>query len=178
MKTFYLMGITCSGKDYFIELAVKLYPDIFGAVQVGKEFRRRYPPDYFKGSAAPAHTEQEAIDIFKEQHNAAVFAGCSCILVSGQPRRPSQVASCLSYAPGDIIFMYTPDEIVLERIAKRFENDPASKLLSMQRVVNDKVQLYDTIFECLRRNVDFKTINTQEDNVEEIIHQLAKWGDF
>ncbi len=179
IKTFYMMGITCTGKDYFIELAMERCPEIFGAVQVGKEFRRRYPPGYFKGSAAPTHTEQEAIDIFKEHHAKAVESGAKIILVSGQPRRVSQVKACMDYAAGDIIWMMTPMHVIESRLSTRFANDRDSYELSLQRLVNDKLQLYDTIFEALNSGVKFKTLDTSiPEYPETIISQLAQFGDF
>jgi hypothetical protein len=179
IKTFYLMGITCTGKDYFIERAMQRHPTLFGCVQVGKEFRRRYTASHFQGSAAPDHTEREAIEIFEEQHEQAVKDGFKYILVSGQPRRLSQIEPCLTFSKGGtIIFMRTPHETILERLSIRFENDKEGYDLSMQRLVNDKIQLYDVIFELLDRQIEFRTLDTDKRGIDEAIDTLAHFGDF
>lgn len=188
-KTFYLTGSTCTGKDYFIELAVKKHPHLFGKVQVGQALRAKYPAEYFKGSGAPEHTEKEAISIFKEQWNAAQEAGRKYILVSGQPRRPSQVEECFKHVSSNhgrniILFLHTPDEIIKERIAIRFENDDEGYKLAEQRTVSDKIMFYDTIFTILEYQQEYpedvliKTLDTQTRNIEEVIDQIAHFGSF
>lgn len=176
-KTLYLFGSTCTGKDYFIEMAVQKYPEKFGAVQVGKEFRRRYPDkSHFRNSGAPDHTETEAFQIFKEQHDAAVEAGKQIILVSGQPRRPSQVRKILEYAPGLIIWMFADKEIVQERIKQRFTNDPSGLELAKARVTNDCVELFDTLFTILHKEQEIMTLDLRTVHVEHAVQCLAEYG--
>jgi hypothetical protein len=172
-SNFFLFGVTCVGKDYFIERAMQRHPKVFGAVQVGKEFRRRYPPGHFKGSAAPDHTEKEAFDIFKEQHDKAVADGFEIILISGQPRRVSQVEPVLRYAFGTVIFLNASDQLIEERMRKRFENDKEGFTLAQQRIVNDKIQLYSTIHQLLLFKIEIHAIDVEKDNIDTVIDKLA-----
>jgi len=185
-KVFYVLGSTCTGKDYFIELACKMFPEIFGAIQVGKIFRQRYPADHFKGQGAPDHTEKEALEIFAEEFHKNKDK--QYILVSSQPRRPSQVQPVFEYAINNqcdnvCIFMHTPHEIVMKRLKKRFINDPPGYELAIARVVNDKIQFYDTIFEILQfedayGRIPIRTLDTSTQNLEGVIKQLVHFGDF
>lgn len=175
-KTYYVLGTTCSGKDFLIETAIQKYPDIFGAVQVGKEFRKRYPPEYFKGSGAPDHTEKEALEIFVNQHDAAVVAGKKIILVSAQPRRPSQVEPVMRKAPGEILWLFADEEETMRRMARRFKDDQASMELSIQRLNNDRIMLYDTLFQIVSRGIPIQPIDTIHHSMHELIDGLAHFG--
>lgn len=177
-KTFFIMGLTCVGKDYFIEKACEMYPHLFGAVQVGKELRKRYPPEHFQGLGAAPATRKEAIDIYKEQWQLNKVIGKKYILVSGQPRERMQVEQVMAFASGPVIWMTTSQEIILERLKQRFKDDPSSMKLSLDRIVNDKVQLYDTIFELLTCGHIIKTLDVQYRRIEEVINQIAHFGDF
>lgn len=177
-KTFYLMGTTCVGKDYFIDNAKDKYPSLFGSVNVGKEFRKRYPPEYFEGRGALMKTEDEAFAIFKEQHDEQVRLKKRFILVSGQPRLPTQVDRIYSYAPGTIVWLFAPNETLEERLAIRFENDPSGYDLGKQRLVNDRLQLYEVLFELHEREIPIKTIDVMHTNVLQVIDQIAHFGEF
>jgi hypothetical protein len=182
-KCFFVLGITCSGKDYLIDYAISKHPEKFGVVQVGREFRKRYPPEYFKGSGAPDHTEVEALEIYKEQFTKAL--GKPYILVSSQPRRPSQVQPCVEHCLANdyqpvALFLYAPGIVVTNRIESRFKDDESGKTLAQARVTNDKVQFYDTIFELLKLEeqgiVKIVTLDQRDQRVEEAIDSLAHWG--
>lgn len=93
----FLMGATSTGKSTFMDFAESVLGNHVALIQVGKEFRKRYPPEHFKGSAAPDHTEKEAIAIFDEMLYASLArTGVDLILVDGQPRRESQVPVVLA----------------------------------------------------------------------------------
>jgi len=171
-QVYYVIGITCAGKDFFIESALRKYPDVFGACQVGKEFRKRYPPEYFQGQGAPEHTEREAMEIFKGQMTAADDAGKKIVLVSGQPRRPSQVELCLNYKWGEVIWVHASDEIILLRIRDRFRDDPAGYNLAIQRVINDKIMYYDVLYELNKRSMKILTFDTQNHSIDNLIFLL------
>lgn len=184
-KCFFILGTTCSGKDYMIEYAIDKYPNKFGAVQVGKEFRKRYPPEHFKGSGAPDHTEQEALQIYKEQFDKNLDK--EYILVSGQPRRPSQVIPCIEYCyqtgyVPSVVWLYTPDIVINNRIVERFKDNFEEKKLAQQRTINDKVQFYDTIFELLkyRKNaaLEFICLDTRDERIQDALATLVQFGAF
>lgn len=57
MNLIFVIGATNAGKSTLIEAAKHLG---HGTVEVGKAMRAKHPPEYFKGSGAPEHTEIEA----------------------------------------------------------------------------------------------------------------------
>lgn len=83
-KIICLMGITCSGKDTLAERMQELHPDNVGLIQIGKEMRKRHPPEYFKGLGAMAHTETEVWSIFEEQKKLSEDK--KLIVLTGVPR--------------------------------------------------------------------------------------------
>lgn len=170
--TFYIFGTTCVGKDHLIELAVEKHPDLFGAVQVGKRFRELYPPEYFEGLGAPEKCEDEAFKIFREQHDAATESKKKWILVSGQPRRPSQVERILGYAPGTIFWLHASNEVVESRIHTRFKDNPQGWKLANERITTDRVMLFDTLFALLQKSIPIIPMDTTINRSEDIIHQI------
>lgn len=168
----YVIGVTCSGKGYFIESTMREHSELFAAVQVGKEFRRRYPPDYFQGSGAPAHAEQEAHDIFYEQLDAAKATGKPIILIDGQPRRLSQV-QLVRDNPGSVLWFHSDELVVRERLALRFPDDEASRDLSNKRMVNDRMQLYDTLHALRNMGCDIEAV-ISPDQVPALRHSLVR----
>lgn len=110
----FIMGPTGAGKSTVVSNAdvyTQLNDNLIGlsyksyhAVEVGKEFRKRYPPEYFNGKAAMPHTEDEAYSIFEEQFIKAVdHHALMCqsnpdfetvVLIDGYPRTPLQVDRC------------------------------------------------------------------------------------
>lgn len=177
-KTFFIIGTTCVGKDYLIETACTKYPHLFGAVQVGKELRRRHPPEYFQGLGCAPACYDEALDIYREQWKLNQMIGKKYILVSGQPREMSQVQPVLDFAKGTVVWMFAPHDVIMERLEKRFANDTSSKELALQRLKNDRVQLYDTIFELLTNGHTIKTLDTRYRPTHEVVDQIAHFGDF
>lgn len=173
-KTIYVIGLTCSGKDYFIERAVELYPEVFAAVQVGKELRKRYSPEYFKGSGAPEHTEEEALNIFKEQWSIANNNGAKIILVSGQPRRISQVPIVFTFASGSVLWLYANDATIKERISKRFIDDQPAYHLACERIVNDRIMYYDVLHSLIAYKIPIETFSTDLGTVEALIHAIKE----
>lgn len=169
---YYLIGTTCSGKDYLAEAAEKDYPKTFGVVQVGKEMRRRHPPEYFRGLGAMPHTEDEAQNIYKEQLNSAKAAGKSKIIIVGQPRMKSQVNKVFLPNPGKVIWLNAADNVIKARIKERFVNDHAALDLANARVTNDKLQLFEVLFELLHLGTKIQCFNTDSIAVEELVRYL------
>lgn len=170
--TYYIAGVTCVGKDFLIERAVKKYPDIFGAVQVGKEFRRRYPPEHFKGKGAMPSTRNEAYNIFVEQFAQARKK--PKILVAGQPREKEQVQRICVPNPGKIIWLSASDETIEKRLAVRFANDVSSANLSKQRLTNDRIQLYDVLHEAVSLGIPIWAFNVDTMDVDSLIQILLE----
>lgn len=157
MEVFFIMGLTNTGKTTLIdELTAH---DTVAACQVGKEFRRRYPAGHFKGKGAPSHTEQEAIDILAEQLDD-VTSGTEVILVDGQPRQVSQIEIVFQLvwdrwpkANAQILWLHEDDLVLKARAEERATN--AEELdLSLQRLKNDRIQLYDVIYRAMYEGYD------------------------
>lgn len=171
-KIIYVLGVTCSGKDTMMDRADQMYPNLVGLVNVGKEFRKRYPPEYFKGKGAMQSTEVEAREIFEEQLNARISEGKKLILVSGQPRLTSQLKFTMDKYPGTLLWMHVSDETLLKRLEGRFPGDPGAFELSKKRLINDRVQLFDVMFEVLKRGYPFLTFNGDYEQTDALIHNL------
>lgn len=153
------MGITSVGKSTFINSAP---PDRVAKVEVGKEMRRRYPPERFRGLAAMPDTEDEVFEIYQEQLREAYRSGKEFILVDGQPRMVSQIRRVMEFypmIPREAIWLHVDDTILEERIEARFPDDPGSRELAVKRMTNDKTQLFPVIFELLRIDTPITTIN-------------------
>lgn len=178
--TFYLFGTTCVGKDYFIETALDRYPNIFGAVQVGKEFRKRYPPEHFEGKGALIKTEDEAFDIFCEQWTKSFDAGKKYILVSGQPRLQSQVKRLSDFVQGKqtILFLWVPDEVIHRRIEDRFKTDDNWRAAAKQRFINDKIQLFDVLFTLFENQIPVRTVDPRYRSIDSVIDDIAHHGEM
>lgn len=134
-KIIFVMGLTCSGKTTMIEAVQKFYP--VGLIQVGKEMRRRHPPEYFKGLGAMDETEDEVWGIFLEQ--LASHADKEVILVDGQPRSVTQVEKCIDLVRDRekvFVWLATPVDEIKKRAEARDDSE-AAKELTMQRIVND-----------------------------------------
>ena len=170
MNRYYVVGTTCAGKDYLMDYLEAKYPDV-GSVRVGKIMRDRYPPGYFQGSGAPKHTEVEALQIFEEE--LAKNTNKRNVFISGQPRRIDQIEHTVEKYPGHIIWLWASDDVILERIDKRFANDLASKELALQRIKNDKLQMYDVMFKLMASNcTPISAYDTGLWSVDEVVEDL------
>jgi len=172
-KIIYVMGVTCAGKDYFVERALDQFPNTFGAVQVGKEMRKRYPPEHFLGTGAPQHTEKEAVQIYEEELQKRIEENKKVIFVVGQPRRLSQIETTIRQNPGEVLLFHVSPETQVKRMMTRFSNDAKSMLLSCQRIDNDRIQLYDVIFQ-LMKEFPILTFDGDVNCVDELIQKLAQ----
>lgn len=148
-----IMGPTCCGKSTLIGRLLKEQPNKYGAIEVGKEMRKRHPPEYFTGLAAMPHTEEEVWQIFVEQYQKQMHK--SRILVDGQPRLASQVQRLIAFADAHneslrYIFLTVTQEEIMARLLHRFPNDAPSQALGFARSKNDCTQLWDVVVELTR----------------------------
>lgn len=152
----YVIGVTCAGKSFFLD-KYRDDPNV-GLVEVGKEFRKRYPPGHFEGKGAMEKTEKEALQIYDEMVEAN--RDKNVILVDGQPRQVSQVKTVVNryLRPEIVLWLHASDNMIEKRIALR---DPASQELARQRSVNDRVQLYDTLYYLYKTGI---TIHVTDSN--------------
>jgi len=162
MKTIaFIMGCTCVGKSSFLEYCQSHYPNKVGLVEVGKTLRAKYPPEHFKGQAAPEHTKQEAWQICESTVKKHASEGKQLILVDGQPRSTHQVEQCVTrfsdlcmpicksgipvndWFSLEFIYFDASSEQREERMKIRHPSnehayDSASYALTAQRQVNDE----------------------------------------
>jgi shikimate kinase len=144
-KLIVLHGITCSGKDTIAEAIATTHG--FGLIQVGKEFRKRYPPDHFKGLGAMPSTEKEAFEIFKEQYEAAKDK--PVILCVSYPRIKENLDCVLEYNPRFVYIHTRNPETYEKRLLERFPKDSEGYNLSKARLTNDRTQGYNLLMELM-----------------------------
>lgn len=147
----FVTGVTCTGKSSFLIYCSALKKEI-GVVEVGKELRKKYPPDYFEGSGAPKKTEKEAMKICLTGIGANIEQGKKIILVDGQPRRESQVSILLKNTAKYkrlYLELVCSEEEQLRRMKLRFPNDKESLQLAQLRFYKDKVDLAKVKMEML-----------------------------
>lgn len=161
----FIMGCTCVGKSTLLTHAARNYPALVGLVEVGKALRAKYldpsspfyDPDYFKGQAAPKHTQVEAWDICERQIREHVAAGKRLILIDGQPRSLDQVENCFTRLdrswPKAFVLLDASLEERERRLAMRFRlpDEQHQFDLGKQRLVNDMVTYYTVLTDLIRR---------------------------
>lgn len=151
---FCILGVTNVGKSTLLS---SLNKEEFATVEVGKEMRRRYPAEFFKGKAAMQETEDEAFEIFTEQYAAA---GEKPVVIDGQPRQVSQIDRVLKVLKYPFfILLHAPEEELKHRIHKR-DKDTEWASLSERRLDADRIQLYDVLAELMLRRYYVKPFST------------------
>lgn len=146
-RLIYVLGSTCSGKSSLVEMAAAEYDNV-GIVQVGKELRRRYPPEYFKGLGALASTETEVEQILLDEIEKHFRQDKQIVLVDGNPRSRRQarlLGRFPTIAQEEFWWLWCPDALTRLRIHERFAEDLESRRLAEARVSNDRQQLYDLL---------------------------------
>jgi|SRR6056297_308547 len=140
------VGVTNTGKTTLFD-RLRLIPH-YGFIEVGKEMRKRHPPEFFKGLGAMKDTESEVWEIVAEHYQAAISAGATVIFCDGQPRMREHVVE-LQRRFGDysLIQLHAPFELLTTRASIRDAGDPSKQRLNEQRLHNDYRQLYDTLAE-------------------------------
>jgi hypothetical protein len=164
----YILGVTCTGKDYLMDF-IEAQDSTIGSVRVGKILRERYPPDYFKGSGSPEHTEKEALEIFESEIQR--LSDKRIVLISGQPRRLSQIKHTIEKYPGDLVWLHASDDVISQRISNR---SLADQELALQRIKNDKIDLYSVLHELwCNPTISMLAFNTGEMTVQELYGELT-----
>lgn len=153
MHLIFVIGATNAGKSTLIAAAKELG---HGTVEVGKMMRAKYPPEYFKGQACPAHTEVESWDMMLEGVEQVRKQGLRACFIDGQPRTHSQLAKVIALhdAPGSSIaflHLWAPRDVREARARERDKNDPGRLALSLERLDGDLAVLYDITALIVRR---------------------------
>ena len=154
------MGTTCSGKSTIAKRLQEAFD--YGRINVGEEFRKRYPPSYFDGKGAMEKTEKETREIYSELWNKNYNK--KIVIVEGQPRLQSQVNWILNHDEVAKLFIsvYTDEETIKERIIQRFGDDIESIELSLQRITNDKIQLFDVYTYLANLGIAFRQLSNYQ----------------
>lgn len=117
---------------------------ILGTVEVGKMMRAKYPPAYFKGQGAPAHTQKEAWGMMMSGIQEAVAAGKRAVVIDGQPRNPEQTDWAIGMPNPKLFLHLWCDPAERERRARLRDAEFPDKLeLSLKRLVDDPRTLFD-----------------------------------
>lgn len=148
----HLIGNTCAGKTTLIDRMVALAPDEVGAIQIGQMLRAKYGEDYFKGQAAPDHTQDEANCMYL-QGVTDLLQSKKLILVDGQPRTPPQVKMCLDVSDAvtqtRFLLMHASEE-AREKRAKAGRSPGPNLDLALARLQGDYKGSYDVLAELLK----------------------------
>lgn len=143
----HLLGNTGVGKTTLMDKLTARNSDACVGISVGRELRKKYPPEYFAGQAAPAHTEVEALQLYKD------FVGHykynrSLIIVDGQPRKNSQVAPILEAHPECrhvFLLLHATHETRESRLLGRDSSDSEKWKLSSARLDADYRNSYEVM---------------------------------
>lgn len=193
MKTVaYIMGGTCSGKSTFLHYAKSKLGGAVGLIEVGKLLRAKYDPSYFQGQAAPAHTQQEAWELFAEALEGYLKNdGVALVLVDGQPRDVPQAEGIIEkYCPwpgvfSRFVYFFCHRDKQQERAAIRHKmlgpepvtpEDAARYDLAMDRVDNDRRAYCDVLVTLAKSCVPVQVVDTngpvegyQQDLLEDLL---------
>lgn len=159
----HLMGPTCAGKSTIIRRLVEIEPKRVAAVEVGRMLRAKYGEAYFKGQAAPAHTQNEAWQMYVDGSKKAIAAGARLILVDGQPRDTGQARQMdgLWKHPSRAAFVLIHAEHDERERRARSARKPGPDLdLAIARLTNDYRNCYTVMAELLRRNEVIRVFDT------------------
>jgi adenylate kinase family enzyme len=184
----HLLGPTCAGKSTLINRLLAIAGDIVGAVEVGKMLRAKYldpksphyQPDFFKGQAAPQHTQAEAWQMYQDGVKRLAAEGKKIILVDGQPRDIQQARDIIGlwHAPHRSIYLlvHASEGVRAERAVASRTGD--SLELAKARLKNDYENCYNVMVELTKANEVFRVLDSTElgtmDGLAELV--LADYG--
>lgn len=168
----HLLGPTCAGKSTLINRLLAIAPDVVGAVEVGKMLRAKYldpnsphyQPDYFKGQAAPTHTQAEAWSMYQEGVRRCADEGKKIILVDGQPRDTQQARDIIPlwHAPHRSVYLliHAAEDVRAERAVRTRSGD--SLELAKKRLKNDYENCYNVMVELARAGEVYRLLDSSE----------------
>lgn len=165
MKIVFIIGSTNSGKTTLIK---KLCEDTcFNPVMIGQELRKLYPPSFFEGQAAPSKTDNLAFDIMRKKIMESLDNN-QIPLIDGQPRNNVQYELCKEYFENHdcrFINLWASREQRIVRSKNRDKNNEEKLKLSIARIDNDSIILYDIISRLLIDNYNVRSFDTNGEYV-------------
>lgn len=160
----HLMGPTCAGKSTLINRLLTIAPDLVGAVEVGKMLRAKYGEAYFKGQAAPEHTQAEAWSMYQSGVQDMIARNKRLILVDGQPRDISQARQIIGLwrnpHRAEFLLIHADHEVREQRARATRQGDNLE--LAVARLNNDYRNCYVVMTELLKRNEVIRVFDTSE----------------
>lgn len=184
----YVLGMTNAGKSSFLNSMKSTFGERVALVEVGKQMRAKYldpssphyDPDYFKGQAAPEHTQAEAWNMHLDGVRAGALSGAELILVDGQPRDPEQVDMIQQDMIGTIhwlegtevrfevsfLLIHCEHAQRVARLSDRFPDagtDEAQRTgyrLGIERLAHDYQSMYRTTTAMARMRMAYEVLDT------------------
>lgn len=161
IPTVYVMGPTNAGKSTLLD-AIRSDPR-YSLVEVGKMMRAKYPPEYFRGLGASAHTHTEVVQMCLDGMFAAQQGGARAVFVDGQPRDLEQTKILRSLNNRrTFLVLWAPEDVRTGRAQKRDGNDPSKLELSLKRMRGDCVTLFDVVSHLLMHDEHVVVMDTTE----------------
>lgn len=158
------MGPTCAGKSKLIQRLIEIAPDKVFPVEVGKMLRAKHGEDYFKGQAAPQHTQGEAWQMYLTGVEEGIAKKRGLIVVDGQPRDVQQAKDIIGRwrHPHRASFVLVhADHAERERRAAKDRCDSKANMdLAFARLTNDYRNCYVVMVELLRDNECIRVFDT------------------
>ena len=174
MNILHLMGNTGAGKTSIMDALVARNPGACVGISVGRELRKKYPPEYFTGAAAPEHTEAEAMSLYRKFVQAN--RQCALIVIDGQPRKDSQVMPSLELWPGshDFLLVHAPHNIRQERLIGRDSHDAAKMALAQARLDADYRNQYEVMVELARLGIHLEIVDSAKHDIQWVVERLEE----
>ena len=151
----HLLGNAGSGKTTLLDFLMELWPTAVTGISVGRELRKKYPPSYFAGQAAPEHTEREAMEMYTDFITDRRYLGYKLIVIDGQPRKTSQVAPCIDSSADlqhDFLLIHADHVTRSDRLHASRVGD--SLKLATQRLDADYRNQYEVMVELARLGIE------------------------
>ena len=166
----FFIGPTNAGKTSILDAIRERDNPVVAFVEVGKLLRAKYldpnsayyNPDFFKGKAAPEHTEAEAYRLMVDGITASEVSGKRAVFIDGQPRSLGQLSSIMAdYIdyPCQVIHVFCPRG-ERERRARLRDTDSAKLALSLARMDGDVLDVYEIDHLLKRHGVESQVVDT------------------
>lgn len=184
MSTFiHLIGPTCAGKSTLIRAALQHAPNDVGTIEVGKLLRAKYGPAYFKGQAAPEHTQDEAWALYRSGIQEHIEKKTRLVFIDGQPRDIKQCHGISQLYEENV---FNPQNrcmflVVHADETKRIERAKSTRTgddleLALARITNDYRNSYIALQYAVKRHWHIESIDTTEFELEDYL-LTAGWID-
>lgn len=168
----HLLGNNGTGKTTLLDTLVERNAYCAG-ISVGRELRKRHPPEYFQGQAAPAHTESAAMELYRNFVDTTTASGYQLIVVDGQPRNASQVTACLlANGNHEFLLLHAPHAVRHERLIRRDGADLSKLALATARLDADYRNQYEVMVELARLGIELQIADTASLSFQAMVDEI------